>query len=109
MNWRKHRKMALQLLSVSCLSLIVAFPQSLIVVVRQVGGPRMVDFAIELSACLAYLSGVVVLLLPFVCLGGLSELWPKIWFLNWKRRTAVRPLGMMETVEHGTFAKSRFV
>ena len=95
MNWRKHRKMAVQLLSVSCLSLSMSFPLSLINVVRQVGGPGLAYFAVELNTCIAYLSAVVILLLPFVCLAGLPELWPKVWFLNRKRQRTINNLTLL--------------
>ena len=109
MNWRKHRKMAVQLLSVSSLSLTMSFPQSLIVVVRQVGGPGLAYFAVELNTCIAYLSAVVILLLPFVCLAGLSELWPKIWFLNRKRRRTINNLTLLADGRQTTLVLPRVV
>ena len=106
MNWRKHRKMSFQLLSVSCLSLTFVVPQSLIVVIRRVGGSNLAEFANGWDPYLTYLYTFVVLLLPFICLICLSELWPRIWFLNWKSRRAIGPLAIVENVEQGTLAQS---
>jgi hypothetical protein len=88
-NWKKHRKMALQLLSISCLFLTIVFPQSLIVVIQQVGGPHMSEFGSRVNSYLVYLYTFVVLLLPFICLGCLPELWPKLLFFKPKRRQAI--------------------
>ena len=92
MNWRKHRKMSFQLISVSCLSLTIVFPQSLISVVRQFGGPGLSDFGASVDPYLFYLYTYVVLLFPFICLGCLSELWPKLWLLNRAVRRKVVPI-----------------
>jgi hypothetical protein len=91
-NWRKHRKMAFQLLSISFLSLTIIFPQSLITVIQQVGGPGMSTFGAVLNPYLFYLYTFVVFLLPFICLGHLSELWKKTWIFKRKRRATVGPM-----------------
>jgi hypothetical protein len=91
-NWRKHRKMAFQLLSISFLSLTIIFPQSLITVIQQVGGPGMSTFGAALDPYLFYLYTFVVFLLPFICLGHLSELWKKTWIFKRKRRATVGPM-----------------
>ena len=88
-NWRKHRKMAFQILSVSCLSLTIVFPQSLIIVIQQVGGSNMSEFGAGVDPYFIYLYTFVVLLLPFICLGCLPELWPKLLFFKPKRRQAI--------------------
>ncbi|CAF1016263.1 unnamed protein product [Adineta steineri] len=85
-NLRKHRMMTIQLLSVSCLSLTIVFPQSLIIVIRQIGGENMSDFASGVDPYLFYLYTFVVFLLPFICLGTLSEVSKKLWIFNKKRR-----------------------
>ena len=91
--WKKHRKMAFQLLSVSCLSLTIVFPQSLIIVIRQIGGSKMNKFGVELDPYLFYLYTFVVLLLPFICLGTLSELLKKLLIFHRKnRRILVGPM-----------------
>jgi hypothetical protein len=88
-SWRRHRKMAFQLLSVSCLSLTIVFPQSLIVVVEQVGGSNMTNFGAEALPYLNYLYTFYVFLLPFICIGCLPELWPKLLFFKTNRQQAI--------------------
>lgn len=85
-NWKKYRKMTVQLLSVSTLSLLINLPQSLIVLVQHVN-PDLADFGSSIEPYLFYFTGYVILLLPFICLGCLPELWPKlIWCLKSRRR-----------------------
>ena len=95
LTWRKHRKMALQLLSVSCLSLTIVFPQSFIICVRQIGGEQMSDFGAEADPYFFYLYTFVVFFLPFICLRNLPELWKKLWIFNRKRRRTIHPLILM--------------
>lgn len=90
LNWRKHRKMTIQLLSISTLSLSITLPQALVTVVQETI-PGMKDFGSEISSYLFYLTTYVILLLPFVCLGSLPELWPKLSFLTRRRRGVVAP------------------
>jgi hypothetical protein len=89
LHWRKHRKMSFQLLSISGLSLIIIFPQSLITVIQQVGGPQLSDFGAELNLYLFYLYTFVVYLLPFISLGCLPELWPKLLFFRLQRQQSI--------------------
>ena len=92
-NWRKHRKMALQLLAISFLTLTIVIPQSLINIVAQLGGEDLADFGAPINPYLFFLYTFVVFLLPFICLGGLPELWSKLLFFQCKRRKLVVPLG----------------
>ena len=92
MRWRRHRKMAFQLLSISCLSLTIVFPQSLIFVIQQAGGPPMSDFGAETIPYFVYLYAFFIFLLPFICLGTLPELWPKILFFRPKQQP---PIGII--------------
>jgi hypothetical protein len=87
--------MAFQLLSISCLSLTIVFPQSLITVVQQVGGPEMSGFGDAADPYFFYLYTFVVFLLPFICLGSLPELWPKLLFFKPKRQ---QPIGAITVV-----------
>ncbi|CAF0745563.1 unnamed protein product [Adineta steineri] len=84
-SWRKHQKMAFQILSMSFLSLTIIFPQSLIFVVRQVGGENMNNFASGVDPYFFYLYTFVVFLLPFTCLSCLPEVWPKFLFFKSKQ------------------------
>lgn len=99
-NWQKHRKMTFQLLSISCLSLTIIFPQSLITVIQNVGGPNYSDFGSLFDAYLFYLYNFVVLLLPFICLWNLPELWKKVWLFNRKHRVAVGPFTLLANNRH---------
>ncbi len=94
-NWRKHRKMAVQLLSISCLSLTIVFPQSLITVIQQIGGPAMSNFGAGADPYFFYLYTFVVYLLPFTCLGNFSELWKKLWTFNQKPQRMIAPMTIM--------------
>jgi hypothetical protein len=94
-DWRKHRKMAFQILSISCLSLTIVFPQSLITVIQQVGGPQLSNFGDGVNPYLFYLYTFVVYLLPFICLCSLPELWKKLWIFRRKRQGIVGPMTLM--------------
>ena len=94
-NWGKHRKMAFQLLSISCLSLTIIFPQSLIIVIQQIGGSALSDFGAAADPYFFYLYTFVVYLLPFICLGNFPHLWKKLWIFNRRRRDMVGPMTLM--------------
>lgn len=89
-HWKKHRKMTIQLLSISTLSLSITLPQALITIIRETA-PQMQDFGSTISSYLFYMTTYVVLLLPFVSLGSFPELWPKLSFLTGRRQGAVAP------------------
>ena len=91
MNWRKHRKMTIQLLSISSLSLSITLPQAVLTSIQQVI-PGMADFGVEFESYLSYLTTFVVLFLPFICLGCFTELWPR--FRRQHRERAVAPVPM---------------
>ena len=100
-GWRKHRKMTIQLLSISFLSLTITLPQAALTTVQSMI-PDMADFANELGSYLFFLSTFFVLFLPFICLGSFSELWPRL-----PRRTrSVAPI-RMPAVRRLTLAKPR--
>ena len=84
-TWRRHRKMAFQLLSISFLSLCIIFPQSLIVVIQQTGN-NMNNFGATALPYFNYLYTFVVFLLPLISLASYPELWPKLFFFPFKRR-----------------------
>ena len=93
-NWGKHRKMTIQLLSISSLSLSITLPQAILTAIQQVI-PGMADFAVDLGSYLFYLITFVVLFLPFICLGCFSELWPR--FQRQRRERTVAPVPMIAT------------
>ncbi|UJR08446.1 hypothetical protein I4U23_012716 [Adineta vaga] len=75
--WRKHRRMILQLLSISALYFICMGPYTFI---------QVIDLLVGLSSTLAYVKNVylfyvywlLTLLLPYVCIGCLPEVTNKI-------------------------------
>jgi hypothetical protein len=89
--WRQHRKMTIQLLSISTLVLSTTLPQSLITSI-QVMVPGMTDFASYVASYFYFLTSFVVLLLPIVTLGCFPELWPKLIPFKRRRRQIVAPL-----------------
>ena len=97
LNWRKHRKMAFQLLSISCLSSSVALPLFSIVVIRQVGGPSVADFGADIHPYLSFLYAFTVLLFPLICLASLPELWPKLWLPHRHEGSRISPMAMTAT------------
>lgn len=90
-HWKKYRKMTIQLLSISTLSLCINLPQSLIILVRQIN-PDMSDFGLYIEPYFFYLTGYIILLLPFVCLGCLPELWSKIFICCHRNQRIIGPM-----------------
>ena len=88
LNWKKYRKMTIQLLSISAVSLTINLPDSLITLVQNFG-PDLSDFGASIQPYLFYFTGYLVLILPFVCLGCLPELWSKLFFCCARRRGTV--------------------
>jgi len=84
-QWRKHRKMTIQLLSISFLYLVFSFPNTIMVLMyicgltEQIGG--------EAQLYVEFFSYLVILLFPFVCILPLPELQKKIMkILHLQRR-----------------------
>jgi hypothetical protein len=103
-QWKKHRKMTIQLLSISTLVLSINLPQYLIYAIQQVI-PGMTDFGSEVASYFFYLSDFVVLLLPFVSLACLPELWLKLIPWNRQRQRTVAPFIMNTTIRRATLAQ----
>ncbi|CAF4718288.1 unnamed protein product [Rotaria sp. Silwood1] len=88
-RWQNHRKMTIQVLSISVLYLVVYFPKMLLEFIHLCGIPE------EVGADLMHYADFFVyygnLFLPFVCAGSMPELKKKIKniFLNYRRRTQV--------------------
>jgi len=71
--------MAFQLLSISCLSLTIVFPQSLIIVIQQIGGPDYSEFGVEAMIHFVQYSFIFAnVVLPFVILNSLPNLKRKL-------------------------------
>ncbi|CAF1474917.1 unnamed protein product [Adineta ricciae] len=85
-NWRKHRKMAVQLLSISLLYLIFSFPPALATTTTFIN--PAVNLTIDTWEYLSLLTYFTYLLFPFVCAMSLPNLRTKLANLLFlKRRT----------------------
>ena len=75
-HWRKHRKMTIQLLSISFFYLIILLPYAVVYIVRLCGltSSLITDF----RTYTAFLSYFIILLFPFVCAFSLPELRSKM-------------------------------
>lgn len=74
-QWRKHRKMILQLLSVSLLLLIFYLPLVMLIMIQTLHEPTELGSIIQLY--LFFFSYLVILLMPFVCFPSISNSWKK--------------------------------
>jgi hypothetical protein len=91
-HWRKHQKMAIQLLSISVLYLILYIPEMMLEFVYLCGVSEKTgaDFVVYAD----FFSYYVYLLFPFVCAGSLPHLKVKLknLFPCWRRqRRAIAP------------------
>ena len=105
-HWKKYRKMTVQLLSISTLSLTINLPQSLIVLVKQIN-PNLSDFGIYVEPYFFYFTGYIILLLPFVCLGCLPELWPRSLCLCRRPRHTIGPMTLTFTAGQTVLVRSK--
>ncbi|CAF0913272.1 unnamed protein product [Adineta ricciae] len=89
-QWRKHRKMTVQLLSISFLYLIFSFPNSVLILLMLCGFALTVH--IEIKKYAEFCSYLVILFFPFVCILPLSNLRKKIikFFTLTQHRHAAR-------------------
>ncbi|CAF1526705.1 unnamed protein product, partial [Rotaria sordida] len=75
LNWRSTRKLTLQLMSISILYLLFWFPLALVSLIRIYFIPTFID---EITYYYLYYTPYLVqLLIPFVCIACLPEIWPK--------------------------------
>ncbi|CAF0747768.1 unnamed protein product [Rotaria sp. Silwood1] len=75
-HWRKYRRMAIQILSITALFLLFNFPMTSLVLAHVCGLPNGSTGQFEFYAY--YLYHFVSLLMPFVCLGSLPEIRKKM-------------------------------
>jgi hypothetical protein len=94
-HWRKHRKMTIQLLSISFLSLSISLPISLFTVIQNTI-PGLAHFSEQASLYFYFMGPFVVLLLPLICLASTPDLWPKRWIcIKQRRQQTVFPTQML--------------
>ena len=76
MRWTKYRRMAIQLFSISALFLVFNIPFMCIILAHLCGLPFGAAGQFELyTYVMVYF---ITLLMPFVCLGSLPEVWKKM-------------------------------
>jgi hypothetical protein len=75
-QWRKHRKMTIQILSISVLYLLITAPWAIIIFLRVCGLPSNVGMSYENYA--NFIDYFIVPLFPFVALLSLPELRIKV-------------------------------
>ncbi|CAF3429255.1 unnamed protein product [Rotaria socialis] len=92
MDWHKHRKVAIQLLSISFLYLIIYVPFMLLEFIHSCGVSE--EFGADFVLYGNFLAYFGNLLLPFVCAGSLPELAKKIRHTVpcWRCLARIRPL-----------------
>ena len=96
-TWRKHRKMTIQLLSISSVYVVFNVPWTVLVFAFQYGLPAEIANVPLLYA--GYLYYYVIFIFPFVCFGSLSELREKFkWMMFWRgNRRQVGPTSIAQT------------
>jgi hypothetical protein len=82
-QWKKQRRLAVQMIVLSLLFLIFSFPLAIIYLVRLFGPSNWAD---EVVPTFFFVSYYAVLLFPYVCLGNVPDLWNKLKQFNPKRR-----------------------
>jgi hypothetical protein len=85
-RWRNHRKMTIQLLSISVLYLVIYIPKLLMEFLHRCGVPEDVGASFMMYA--EFTADYGSILLPFICAGSMPELKTKIKkiFLCWRRQ-----------------------
>ncbi|CAF1295914.1 unnamed protein product [Rotaria magnacalcarata] len=74
-QWRKQRKMAIQLMSLSFLNLISNFPLSIIGIAHAIGMPQ--DVGVNAEHYFFFLCYLVIFFFPFICLASISSVYKK--------------------------------
>jgi len=75
-SWRKHRKMTIQLLSISTLNIIFILPLNLLSLAHLCGLSE--QNGAQIKQYLFFAGYLFTFIIPFVCLASLPELWKKI-------------------------------
>ena len=84
-QWRKHRKMVMQLLIISTLFSLCQYPYAVVIFIQLfVTLPESIVYA--QIVCFYYLFWLLTLLLPFACIVSISEVIHKVKFLFMQRK-----------------------
>lgn len=74
-NWRRYRRMAIQLLVIASIFLIFTLPATIVSVVQYC---CLSTFAVTIQTTyFNYLLRFITIFLPFICFSFVSEIWPK--------------------------------
>jgi hypothetical protein len=90
MNWKKYRKMTIQLVSVSTLYFATTFPYTINPVTTLVFGVTPINDVIQ-HILLNFVAPIMPITLPYICLTLLPNLKQKLGWRN-QRRVRVRPM-----------------
>ncbi|CAF3393123.1 unnamed protein product [Rotaria sp. Silwood2] len=96
-SWRKHSKMAYQLLSISFVCNAAVFPFGLLIFLNQIG---IRDIPKSISDYSYFFSMLVPFYLPFIYITSLPDLWSRI---KWR----IRPTNLPQMVATNFTAKKR--
>ncbi|CAF2838186.1 unnamed protein product [Rotaria sp. Silwood2] len=99
-QWGKHRKMAIQLLSISFLYLIFSFPNTILILIYLCGLSYDIGHNVKIYA--EFFSYLVILFFPFVCIFSLPELRKKITSILLLRSTAISVYPETCTIRYNT-------
>jgi hypothetical protein len=89
-EWRKQRKLAIQVILMSTLYLVFSLPLTIVYIVRLLGPP---DWAMEVVPIFFLLSYFTIFFLPFVCLASLPQFWSTVENLcSRRRRRRIAPI-----------------
>lgn len=90
MNWRKHRKMMFQLISLSSLHLSITSPYYIYYIVDAVVHS---DWSQQVWDFFSFLFYLIPLLFPFMCLAYLPDIWTDIKRITHRRQNQrIRPI-----------------
>ena len=96
LRWRDHRKMTIQLLSISLLYFIVYIPEMFMEFVYLCGVSE--DIGAEFMMYAEFFTHYGTILLPFICAGSISELRKKIKRLCFWRHGQIQPAPPTNTI-----------
>ncbi len=90
-DWKKQRKLAFQVISMSTIYLVLSLPATIIYIVQLSGAP---EWGMKLIPVFYFLGDFVVFVMPFVCLTTL----PQFWSIVEKISTRGRPRRIAPTI-----------
>ncbi|CAF1414069.1 unnamed protein product [Adineta ricciae] len=99
-HWKKHRKMAIQVLSISCVYLLLLLPYAIVYIVRSYTSLSSQLFT-ELFVSMGFANYFIPLIFPFVCALSLPELQKKVKdLLHLRQSQQIQPIATVQTRSH---------